>query len=113
MNACDWWRRISSLVPAKDHRRKHTVHEIYTTPVSSLTSWPMFRLQKKRDQELLQQQKAAAIQAREELKLIKARQINARRLARADARLLREKQRADEAAERAVSQAARKAAKRL
>jgi TfoX/Sxy family transcriptional regulator of competence genes len=73
----------------------------------------MFRLQKKRDQELLQQQKAAAIQAREELKLIKARQINARRLARAEARLLREKQRADEAAERAVRQAARKAAKRL
>jgi hypothetical protein len=69
--------------------------------------------QKKRDQELLQQQKAAAIQAREESKLIKAREMNARRQARAEARLLRERQRADEAAERAARQAARKAAKRL
>jgi hypothetical protein len=69
--------------------------------------------QKKRDLELLQQQKAVAIQARKESKLIKAREINARRQARVEARLLRERQRADEAAERAARQAARKAAKRL
>jgi hypothetical protein len=69
--------------------------------------------QKKRDQELLQQQKAVANQAREESKLIKAREMSARRQARAEARLLREKQRAEEAAERAARQAARKAAKRL
>jgi hypothetical protein len=58
--------------------------------------------QKKRDQELLQQQKAVANQAREESKLIKAREMSARRQARAEARLLREKQRAEEAAERAA-----------
>ncbi|KAG9185052.1 hypothetical protein G6011_02999 [Alternaria panax] len=69
--------------------------------------------QKDRDIEQLQQQKAAAIQAQEELKLIKAREIDARRQARAEARLLREKKRADEVAERAARQAARKAAKRL
>jgi hypothetical protein len=56
---------------------------------------------------------AAAIQAREESKLIRAREMNERRQARAEARLLREKQRADEAAERAARQAARKAAQRL
>jgi hypothetical protein len=69
--------------------------------------------QKKRDQELLQQQKAAVIRAREESKLTKARGIDARCQARAEARLLRERQRADEAAERAARQAARKAAKQL
>jgi hypothetical protein len=58
--------------------------------------------QKDRDTEQLQQQKAAAIQAREESKLIKAREIDARRRARAEAKLLREKKRADEAAERAA-----------
>ncbi|PZD23764.1 CENPB domain containing protein, partial [Pyrenophora tritici-repentis] len=45
--------------------------------------------------------------------LIKAREIDARRRARAEAKLLREKKRTDEAAERAARQAARKAAKRL
>ncbi|KAI1507588.1 transposase tan1 [Pyrenophora tritici-repentis] len=71
------------------------------------------REQKDRDTEQLQQQKAAAIQAREDSKLIKAREIDARRRARAEAKLLREKKRTDEAAERAARQAARKAAKRL
>lgn len=69
--------------------------------------------QKDRDTEQLRQQKAAAIQAREESKLIKAREIDARSWARAEAKLLSEKRRADEAAERAARQAARKAAKRL
>jgi hypothetical protein len=47
--------------------------------------------QKMHDQELSKQQKAAAIQAREELKLTKARELDKRHHARAEARLRREK----------------------
>ncbi|TKA28584.1 hypothetical protein B0A49_13919, partial [Cryomyces minteri] len=65
------------------------------------------------EEEQLQHQKVEATRLREEQKQAKAEAVQARRLARAEARLLKEKQKADQAADRALWQAARRTAKRL